>query len=450
MENDILRAAKDRDLQAMCQAVLTYVLTGYLLRKRSRLVFWRDCLEVTTRHCHRVNHLEYFARLAPFFAAWLAGGRDRVIQDGHGLSVDLLALITDELAAGTNPTAPTYWGEPVDFDQRICEAADICLTLWLLETSGQPVVYSDHLCRWLDQCARRPVRDNNWQLFSATINLVGAQVGRWGDQARGRAALARMLQFYRGDGWFQDGDEGHFDYYNSWAVHYSLHFLAQIDPEIDRSFTTDALRQFNWQFRHLFTPSTCFPAYGRSLVYRLAFPTSFACEAAGSRDDDAIGLANRALLSTWRHYITNGAIANGRFTNGFYGSCVGLLENYSGPYSAFWNLRGLIPLLRLPHDHAIWQPADARFPIESADYDLVFRVPNWRVVGRQSTQRVCLYPLANTGAAWTPTKPYRRIDHLASVVSMTPNRPNNKKAKYGNPVYCSDTPFFARKEMPAK
>ena len=48
---------------------------------------------------------------------------------------------------------------------------------------------------------------------------------------------ARFKEFYRGDGWFSDGPDDTYDYYNAWAIHYQLYWLQQVDPDWDRDFT---------------------------------------------------------------------------------------------------------------------------------------------------------------------------------------------------------------------
>lgn len=71
---------------------------------------------------HRIEGLEGFARTAPLLAAWLASGRDRIVPDPRGNgSIDLVQLIREGLLAGTDPSAPTYWGDLADLDQRSVE-----------------------------------------------------------------------------------------------------------------------------------------------------------------------------------------------------------------------------------------------------------------------------------------------------------------------------------------
>lgn len=94
--------------------------------------------------------------------------------------------------------------------------------------------------------------DNNWHLFGLTVEAVLCDLS--GEGEIDPQKYQRIKAFYVGEGWFRDGARGNYDYYNAWGFHYSLYWLDQIDPQFDRAFIHDALRQFNDGYRHLITP----------------------------------------------------------------------------------------------------------------------------------------------------------------------------------------------------
>ena len=73
-----------------------------------------------------------FAESLPMISAWIYSGRPSVIQNFDGQQIDLLKVAKEGLLAGTNPKSKGFWGYICDYDQRIVEAADIALSVWLL------------------------------------------------------------------------------------------------------------------------------------------------------------------------------------------------------------------------------------------------------------------------------------------------------------------------------
>ena len=140
--------------------------------------------------------------------AWLHSGRASTVTLSTGRSVDLADILVRGITAGTDRNAPSYWGDIRDLDQRIVEASDIALTLWLT----RDVVWSrlapaarQNALAWLDQVNDKRLPDNNWHLFVTFVNAVDATLGGPDRRASSLANYSRFKSFYRGDGWFSDG-----------------------------------------------------------------------------------------------------------------------------------------------------------------------------------------------------------------------------------------------------
>ena len=72
---------------------------------------------------------------------------------------------------------------------------------------------------WLGGFVGADVNDSNWRLFQVITEEFLASVGAPHSRAEIDAGLARLEDWYRGGGWYTDGDGRKFDYYNGWALH---------------------------------------------------------------------------------------------------------------------------------------------------------------------------------------------------------------------------------------
>jgi len=79
-----------------------------------------------------VDAIESFARMASAWGAWLSNPGNPASLHFNDRELNIEALVRDALLDGTNPANPrTYWGDITHLDQRIVEAADIALAIWL-------------------------------------------------------------------------------------------------------------------------------------------------------------------------------------------------------------------------------------------------------------------------------------------------------------------------------
>lgn len=386
----------------LCAGVTSYLVAGHRIyagasfpRRRAR-VSYPGRPSINGQAC---DEMEGFSRLAPLLGAWVRG-QGRMLQLPNGESVDVLSLLAIGLEDGTDPESPGFWGEIDGPNQKLCEAADIALAVWLAGPALEGVVSAKswaRLLEWLRGANRSDVKNNNWHLFPLVVDAVLRAVygSGFGEDSR-RFHERSLSEMYAGDGWFLDGPEQRFDYYNSWGFHYLLYWLHVIRgssswmnyPEIGRPFVDT--------MPYLFSERG-FPLMGRSVCYRMAAPTGLLTAAMVQNDTRSIGLAKRAVLLTWRLFIERGALDRGRITPGAYKADERLLDAYSGPASSFWSLRSLIPLIANSPDTDLWKTSALPLPVEEDDYRLEFKVPGWIVEGSKSTGHVSLYIPANQG-----------------------------------------------------
>lgn len=436
------------DCRARYEYLFAYFVTGLMVYSGEVLSQPRY---PGARSCHdaRSDRLEGFTRLLPLLCSHVASGRERSVELLTGAQVNLEDLIVRGLTMGTDPNSAGYWGAIGDKDQRIVEAADVALALWMIrDTLWKQVgrTQQKQILDWLVGIRGREVWDSNWHLFPALVyEVLSALEGdSWAEQSW--AHYARLKSFYRGDGWFNDGQpqrgvyhQGRVDYYNAWGIHYALFWLNQINPRLDPEFIDGSLQEFLKSYVHLLSPRG-FPILGRSVCYRMAASVPLI---AGHLRNPAwveAGVAKRAFDSLWQHFISVGAVAAGNVTQGYHQQDLRFLDNYSGPASCLWSLRSLILAFTCPADAPFWTVPMGRLPVELGDYRITIPSLGWVVTGTQETQEIIIH----TGSS---DKTGRRISNytaarkLAAFVLRRPGRPWNHSVKYDLPRYQSLEPF---------
>ena len=396
-------------------------------------------------HGAAIDGLEGFSRSAPLWGAWVRSGRPRSVVLTTGRAVDLAAEFRRGLLAGTDPASEEYWGTVHDRDQRIVEAADIALSVWLFRSCvwddlGAPE--KERVAAWLGQVLGKEVWDNNWHFFPVLVDAVLRSLGREGDREGAARHTARILEFHRGEGWFSDGPGEVFDYYNAWGIHYALAWLGRIDPSWNPEFVAAVRSKFLAGYRYLIGPAG-FPVLGRSACYRIAAPTPLVF---GQETDPQVvspAEARRALDAIWSYFVTRGALHGGNVTQGYFGTDARLLENYSGPASALWSTRSLIAAFSLPEGSSFWRSPAGALPVELASYEVELGPPGWKVTGDRESQTIQIEILANREAGDEPLEEPGALDRLVGTLFRTARRPGNRKAKYGRRFYRSDVPFCA-------
>lgn len=395
-----------------------------------------------SRHGAAADGMEGFARISPLVATWLQSGRIPRVAMSDGRVVDLTQLIRRGLINGTDPNRVGYWGDITDLNQRICEASDVALVVWLTRKSIWPTL-SQHqkanVVAWLNQVNGKKIPDSNWHLFPTFVNIVLHSLGEPADIASAEANYRRFKTFYRGDGWFSDGPGMQFDYYNGWGIHYQLYWIQQVDPTWDAAFIQDAQNAFVSRYKYLFGPSGL-PILGRSICYRMAAPAPLVFGSTTDPTQVSPAEAKRALDVVWRYFLQRGAVRGGNVTQGYCGTDPRVLDNYSGAASCLWALRSLIVAYYLPPDAAFWHAPGGKLPIELADVDVAIPAIGWRIEGLRDSGFVDIHT-SQSATEDTSVIGYGPIRKLAGAITGKPFRPANQGAKYERRVYSGGKPF---------
>uniref|UniRef100_A0AAU2K328 DUF2264 domain-containing protein n=1 Tax=Streptomyces sp. NBC_00049 TaxID=2903617 RepID=A0AAU2K328_9ACTN len=368
----------------------------------------------------RSDGLEGYARTF-LAAAFRVAGADG--KDPHGW----LGRYADGLAAGTRtpgradaeswPVIRHHYAQ----GQPMVEAASVALGLrltrpWLWDGLDSGV--QDQAEQWLRGALRHVPSPNNWYLFPFTVAGFLESVGR-GDEETARArrrGLELLEGWYRGQGWYADGDGRSFDHYNGWALHLypvlDAHLDGRLDGRLDAHLdgpldarpsgrTVPAapygarLREHLDGFSLLFGADGAPVHFGRSLTYRFAAASAVGLGAVTGHTPLSPGTSRRLLSGSLRYFLDRGAVdADGLLTLGWQGPHRATLQPYSGPASPYWASKAFVCLLA-PPGHPLWTATEESAPSEGPDRVLALGAPGLLV---QSTRADGIVRLHNHGS----------------------------------------------------
>lgn len=310
----------------------------------------------------RSDGLEGYARtfLAAAFRVAGAGG-----ADPHGW----LDRYAGGLAAGTRDGAES-WPVIKDRAQPMVESASVALGLrltrpWLWDRLDSDV--RDRVEDWLRGALRHEPFGNNWYFFPYTVAGFLESVGLGdADTARARERALELLEtWYRGQGWYSDGDGRAFDHYNGWA----LHLYPVLDAHLSDESTVygDRLREHLESYALMFGPDGAPIHFGRSLTYRFAAAAAVGLGAVTGHTPLRPGASRRLIGRCLRYFLDRDAVdENGLLSLGWHGAHPATVQRYSGPGSPYWASKAFVCLLAGP-DHPLWTDQEAATPSDGPD-----------------------------------------------------------------------------------
>ena len=218
--------------------------------------------------------LEAFGRSLAGIAPWLELGPDDSAEGK--LRARFIDLSVKSLANATDPQSPDF----MNFTKGGQPVVDTAfLALGLLRAPNQLWGKLDAQQRSNVVAALKSSRvikpgENNWLLFSATIEAALWQFTGECELKPIEYAVQRHEQWYVGDGTYGDGAEYHWDYYNSYVIQPMLLEVLRVCAEkknplgdLRPKMLARAQRYAVVQER-LISPEGTFPVIGRSSAYR--------------------------------------------------------------------------------------------------------------------------------------------------------------------------------------
>lgn len=326
------------------------------------------------------DRLEAFARPLLLAAHYLQSAPENA-PDGTDAEfrARTAAWFREGLVAGTKIGGPEYWGPDSNYSQVHVEMGLLCLALQIAPAQlWTPLARAeqDQVAHWLSSARHTGYVDNNHYFMGIhLLEFLHAQgYGQPGDAAQIDAFFDRLEYLHRGNGWFQDGINQSFDYYNAYAFNfYGLwwaHLHGGRNPTRARRWREWA-RSFTRDYEHFFAASGEHPAFGRSITYRFNAVATFGLTVLEDCTDLPLGrirrLCTRNVDFFLRHPIfqDQDCLALG-WLDRFDASA----ELYSGAGSPYWAAKGFSPLL-LPPQHEFWRAPEEPLASERGDHTRV-------------------------------------------------------------------------------
>ena len=313
----------------------------------------------------KVLYMECFGRLMAGVAPWLTLPDDATAEGKQRKQLREWALASYRNAV--DPQSPDYlcWGIG---GQNLVDAAYIAEsflraydTLWmpLDEVTKQ---------RYLKEFAKLRHIDppyTNWLLFSSTIESFMAKAGGDFDEYRVNSACRKVEEWYVGDGWYADGPSFAFDYYSSYVFHpmYLETLQAMVDAKVNSRLDYQKYydRKYSIILERFISPEGTFPAFGRSIPYRMATMQPLALMAWYQKlPKDLSNGQVRAALTKVLHRMfdqENNFNEKGYLSIGFCGNTQkNVADWYTNNGSLYMTTLAFMPL-GLPADHPFWTDA---------------------------------------------------------------------------------------------
>lgn len=310
------------------------------------------------RYSPLVARLEGWSRVLWGIGPLLAGGGGYPELERH----------LEVFRRGVDPHDPAYWGEPKDSDQRLVEMAAMGLALILApDRFWTPLGERDkaNVYAWLSTIEKRRMPPNNWHFFRVLVCLAFRALGLPVDEAAERESLELIDSQYRDDGWYQDGTDGNFDYYNPFGFHFYGLVYARLagdrDPVRSARFRERA-RLFAAQFLPWLREDGSVVPYGRSLAYRFAIISFFSACAFAGEEVVPWPVLKGIVLRNLRWWISKPIFdAEGSLTIGHAYPNLIMAEQYNSPGSPYWCCKTFL-VLALGEEHPFWRAEEDPLP----------------------------------------------------------------------------------------
>lgn len=332
----------------------------------------------------KVAYLEGFARTIVGVAPWLALPDDAT-EEGQ-LRKKMRGYALKSIENSVNPSHPDYmlWRKE---GQTLVDAAFLAQAL---------IKAPDALWKPLDNVTQKRVIEefkllrrvvppnNNWVLFAAIVEAFLLSIGEDADRYRIEFGVRKIEDWYVGDGWFKDGEVFHTDYYNSFVIQPMMVDVLQTWLEANKrqspagnhkvlqeryALAVKRMQRHADFLERLISPEGSFPAFGRSVTYRLGAFQALTHAALIHQLPEGVSPAQvRCALTTVmkRMFAQEGIFDNdGWLTLGFAGHQPNIADSYSNAGSMYLTTLGFIPL-GLPATDPFWSDPDAEWTQQKA------------------------------------------------------------------------------------
>lgn len=319
----------------------------------------------------RVTYMEYFGRLMAGLAPWLSLPDDDTAEGKQRKQLREWAL--KSYAQSVDPESKDYllWRKE---GQPLVDAAYIAESflrgydaLWvpLDDLTKQRYIAEFQQLRRVDP----PY--TNWLLFSSTVECFLKKAGAQTDYYRITSALRKVDEWYVGDGWYSDGEDFAFDYYNSFVIHPMYVECLEVMTNGGKQNIWNVkggnfpnalkrMQRFGMILERFVSPEGTFPVFGRSITYRTGVlqPLALLSLRGWLPKELPAGQVRAAMTAVIQRMFGDNRNFNaeGYLTLGFNGSQPNISDWYTNNGSLYLASLAFLPL-GLPADAPFWTDA---------------------------------------------------------------------------------------------
>ena len=319
----------------------------------------------------RVTYMECFGRLMAGLAPWLSLPDDDTAEGIQRKQLREWAL--KSYAQSVDPESKDYllWRKE---GQPLVDAAYIAESflrgydaLWvpLDDLTKQRYIAEFQQLRRVDP----PY--TNWLLFSSTVECFLKKAGAQTDYYRITSALRKVDEWYVGDGWYSDGEDFAFDYYNSFVIHPMYVECLEVMTNGGKQNIWNVkggnfpnalkrMQRFGMILERFVSPEGTFPVFGRSITYRTGVlqPLALLSLRGWLPKELPAGQVRAAMTAVIQRMFgeNRNFNAEGYLTLGFNGSQPNISDWYTNNGSLYLASLAFLPL-GLPADAPFWTDA---------------------------------------------------------------------------------------------
>ena len=322
-----------------------------------------------------VTYLEAVGRTYAGIAPWIA------LPDDNTREAVLRKKLRADAITGLNkcfdPSSPDLLNFSKDY-QPIVDSAYLAQAflrapkaLWepLDSLTKQRIVSSFKSLR-----NRKPF-NSNWLLFGAITEAFLLSIGEEYDHVRITNGVDSLNDWYKGDGWYGDGPNLAFDYYNSFVIHPmmvdTLRILVDHKLADEKSYELALIRMQRYAVgqERMISPEGTYPPIGRSITYRTgAFQALSQIALMEKLPESILPAQVRCALTKVKQnmYSIPGTFDKKNWlTLGFCGHQPDIADYYTSTGSLYMATLSFLPL-GLPETNLFWTQAPADWTAKSA------------------------------------------------------------------------------------
>jgi hypothetical protein len=318
----------------------------------------------------KVTYLEAVGRTVAGIAPWLALPDDETKEGA--LRKQLRVELLKGLVHAVDPASPDYLNFRTE-SQPLVDAAFLAHGfLRAPDALWEPLdtLTKKRFIEEFKSLRSRKAGFSNWLLFAAITETFLMKIGEQYDPVRIDLAIRKINEWYRGDGWYSDGEKFSMDYYNSFVIHPMMVDLLKItvekkfSPQQDYDLALKRMIRYSEFLERIISPEGTYPVFGRSITYRTAVFQALAQTALMEKLPEHITAAQvHCGLTKVMHNMYDNATnfdTNGWLVLGFNGNQPMIADQYTSTGSLYMATLGFLPL-GLPASNPFWTDAPANW-----------------------------------------------------------------------------------------